>query len=95
MKQNGGAIRRISEIMTMSAQPLPGVPIIELAGDSRVLIENHRGVIEYEKERISILVKFGKLVIQGSDLRICCMSRHQLVINGTIHNLQIEKGCDG
>ncbi len=79
-------------MLDLSAQPMPGVPIIEMAGNRRVLIENHQGVMEYGKERISIVVKFGKVVITGSELEICYMSRQQLIITGCIDGVTIERG---
>ena len=32
----------------------PGQPIVEIAGERRVLIENHRGVCAYGQERIVV-----------------------------------------
>ena len=94
MKQNRKIVHRLSGILDMSAQQLPGVPIVELAGTKRVLIENHRGVIEYDSSRIRISVKFGKIDVTGSGLEICYMSRQQLIITGQIDSVQIERGCE-
>lgn len=33
--------QRLARDADIHGQPLPGVPIVELAGDRRVLIENH------------------------------------------------------
>jgi len=77
----------------MAAQPMPGVPIVEMAGNKRLLIENHQGVMEYGKSRISILVKFGKIHVTGTDLEISYMSRQQLIITGCIDAVSIERGC--
>lgn len=94
MKRNRKVIHRLSGIFDMSAQQLPGVPIVELAGTKRVLIENHQGVMAYSCESIRVLVKYGKIEVTGSNLEICYMSRQQLVITGQIGGVQIERGCE-
>lgn len=71
------------------SQSLPGVPIAELAGDNRVLIENHEGVVEYGDQRIRIKVTFGLLCICGNALTLRSMSKHQLVVCGDIERIEI------
>ena len=45
-------LQRLADGADLSAEPLPGQPIVEIAGDRRVLIENHFGVKEYSREKI-------------------------------------------
>lgn len=73
------------------AEPLPGVPIIELAGDRRVLIENHFGVREYSRERIGVKVKFGLIVVCGQGLELSRMTRQVLVIQGNVETVTLER----
>lgn len=91
MGRNRRVINRLSGFFDMSTQPLPGLPIVELCGDRRVLIENHSGVVGYGREKICVAVKYGRLSVMGSELRICFMSRQQLVVSGEIHGVQIER----
>ena len=58
--------------------------LVELYGNERVLIEEHRGILSYGDEEIRVSTSFGVAVIQGMELRLCCMSRSQLVIRGRI-----------
>lgn len=92
MKERGGMAKRLKEFVFTSGQSLPGVPIVELAGNRRVLIENHLGITEYEHEKIVVLVKNGTVVVTGESLEICCLSRQQLVITGKIDGVQMERG---
>ena len=65
--------------------------IIEVAGDHRVLIENHRGVITYGKEKVIANVHYGSVCICGSTLEITHMSREHLIIQGTIHSISLHR----
>lgn len=82
--------RKLAHRMDLHSQPLPGVPLVELAGDSRVLLENHQGVLEYTHDRIGIRVKFGCVVVQGQGLELCHMTRQRLVIYGKIRSVTLE-----
>ena len=91
MRKDRTVISRLTGMLDMSAQPLPGLPIVELCADERVLIENHNGVIGYGREEICVAVNYGRIKVKGSKLKICFMSKYQLVIVGQIGTIQIER----
>lgn len=68
---------------------LPRVPLIEIAGERRVLIENHQGVMEYGDSRICVRVKFGCVRICGECLVIAKMTAEQLIICGKINAVEL------
>lgn len=84
-------MQRIADGADLSAEALPGVPVVELAGECRVLIERHGGVIEYSRERISVKVRYGTVCVCGSGLELTCMTREQLVISGRIDCVQLQR----
>lgn len=86
------AFNRFKKLLDLSVPTVYGVPIIEMAGNRRVLIENHNGVAEYGNTRIAVLVKEGKIVLNGTNMEICHMSRYQLVIIGRIDTISVERG---
>lgn len=69
---------------------LSKIPLVELAGAKRVLIENHQGILSYSLEEIQIKVAYGKLLVIGEKLMIMQMSREQIVITGQICSLQLS-----
>ena len=87
MKERKGILQQIVE----TGEPVPGLPILELAGDRRVLIENHCGVKEYSRERICIGVKYGTVCVCGFGLELACMTREQLVICGRIDGITVHR----
>ena len=68
----------------------PGLPLIEIIGNKRVLIERHRGVLVYDANKIYIQVSGGKICICGSDLMLAKMSKEQLVVVGQIHSVNLS-----
>lgn len=81
----------LADRMDLCGEPMPGLPIVELAGDSRVLIERHRGIVEYGTEQIAVRVRYGILTITGRELHMLCMTKEQLVISGCIDSISIER----
>lgn len=67
--------------------------LAELYGTERLLVEQHRGIESYGTECIRIAATFGRLVVEGQDLRLCCMSRSQLVIRGRLLSVRAEEEC--
>ena len=86
-------IRKLADEMELETEALPGLPILELSGGNRLIVERHRGIGAYSRERICIKVSYGTLCILGKDLQITLMSQHQLVITGTVEEIQILRGC--
>ena len=74
-------LQRLADGADLSAEPLP---IVEIAGDRRVLIENHFGVKEYSREKIGVKVKYGLVCVCGCNLELIRMTKEQLIISGRI-----------
>lgn len=91
MKRQQSWISSVLHSMQMEGETLPLQPVLELCGDRRVLIENHYGVTEYSLERICVQVRFGKIVISGSDLHLRRMQGHVLVITGRIDHICLNR----
>lgn len=72
-----------------------GVPLLELLGDRRILIEHHMGVIEYTPQRIRVGMRYGEFIICGNQLDIIRMTKEQLVISGRIQMISLSEigGC--
>lgn len=86
-------MQKLADSADLSGEPLPGVPVVEMAGDRRVLIERHSGVSEYSRERICVKVRYGIVCICGCGLELTRMSREQLVISGRIDSIQLQRRC--
>ena len=91
MNRRRGFLERVAEGADLPGEAMPGQPLVELAGDRRVLIENHNGVTEYGRERISVRVRYGQLVVCGCGLELARMTKEQLVIIGRIDGVTLHR----
>ena len=92
MKEKRGFMDRFSNVTDLPLEPLPGMPLVELAGENRILIENHNGLAEYGCNEIQVKVSYGRLCVCGRNLCVINMTRHRVVIAGCIDNISILRG---
>lgn len=89
MKQD--LLSRLTEDLELPGEILPGQSLVELAGDRRVLIENHQGITEYSRCRIGATVSFGRVLVCGEDLELARMTQRQLVITGRVEGVTLVR----
>lgn len=75
------------EVDSVSCQPL-----IEIAGNTRVLIENHKGIISYNCSEVCVRVCSGFIVVCGEKLILAEIQKDRLVICGRILNVSLGSG---
>ena len=80
-----------AERLELPAEVLAGVPKMELTGFQQFSIELHKGLMEYEKDRISIESDLGPILILGSGLTIQLMNRQRITIRGKLFAVELQK----
>ena len=63
---------------------LRGLPQLTLDGNGQLLMERHRGIVEYGSHRIRIAAKEMTVEVQGSDLHLTAMDNDSIRIRGHI-----------
>lgn len=82
--------KRLGELEPEGLRPKT---LAELYGTERLLVEQHRGIVGYSTECIRIGASWGTLVVEGEGMRLCCMSRSQVVIRGKLLGIRMEVGA--
>lgn len=87
--QRLGLMQKLADSANLPGELPPGMPVVEIAGERRVLIERHSGMVEYSRERICVRVCYGIVCVSGAGLELSLMTSQQLVISGQIDCVQI------
>ena len=82
---------QLAQNADINGECLPGQSLLELLGDNRVLIEHHKGVLEYSQEQIGIKMRYGQVFVCGCNLEMIHMTRDQLVIRGQIDCITLHR----
>ncbi len=90
MKKDRAArgIQRAAEALELPGEPGLGVPRVTVTGGSRVHVENHRGLLEYGPEAITVNAGTLLVKVRGSGLEIEAMSDMELVVSGTVRAVE-------
>ncbi len=66
-----------------------GVPVMELTGNRRFCVEQHRGILSYSTELVEI--NTGALVVRlcGTGLQLVAMTEEDLRIDGHISRVEL------
>jgi len=88
METASQVLEKAAEVFDLPGEALGGVPRVTVTGMSRVHIENHRGLIGYGTEEIS--VSGGRMIVRvrGRNLELVAMSDMELVASGTVTGVE-------
>ena len=78
-----------SERFELPPEAVAGMPRITITGRSRVLVENHRGLLEYGEELVEVAGGRIRVRIHGTELQLRAMDRNDLVITGRILSVEV------
>ena len=92
MKKTGSLWNKLVLAADLPDEPIPGLPLVEIVDNRRVLIENHKGVNEYGRTMIRVKVKYGSICVCGQNLELARMNKGQLIISGMIEGVQLCRG---
>ncbi|BAF59069.1 hypothetical protein PTH_0888 [Pelotomaculum thermopropionicum SI] len=79
--------RQFSDFLEIPGDVVLDMPRITLVGNIQLLVENHRGIIEYTPEGVRISVGEGELAVTGENLALRNIIPDELCIEGVIRTL--------
>ena len=80
-----------AELFDLPADLLMGLPHVEVMGDREFYMENHRGILSYSDEEISVSAEGTMIRIHGKGLELVSMSGEALRIRGAISRVEWVK----
>lgn len=83
--------RKINELLEIPKEVYSNVPNIILTGFEEMIIENNKGILEYEDYFIRVNTFIGIINIHGINLKLEKMTEDNLKIKGKIEKIDIER----
>jgi sporulation protein YqfC len=80
---------KLAEFFELPLDTVIDLPRIVVSGNQQLVIENHRGVIEYEPTIIRVGTKLGELNITGVELVLVSVFKEELAITGKIGKIEM------
>ena len=85
-----GRIHRLAGLLELPQDIVLDLPRMTMLGNIQMLVENHKGIIEYTPELVRIRLKQGELVINGSDLVLGNLQAEQILVEGTMNEIRFN-----
>ena len=89
MKDWTDAVERAAERLALPADSMTAVPRITLTGRRQLLVEQHKGLTQYEADCVELDLGAFRLRVTGGDLRLAAMDRDAVLLTGAIASLEM------
>lgn len=80
----------VSELLELPKEITLNWPKIIMIGVSQMLVENHKGVIEYTPGRIRVNSTTGVIRIIGKDLNLKTIAADDILITGDVESVEFK-----
>lgn len=78
----------------MPEEVVSNVPKITIIGFDEILIENYKGILEYEEIYIRVNTHIGIINISGFNLNLEQMSKDDILVTGKVDSITLETNIE-
>ena len=86
--------RKLDEILEIPVELSTNTPKVTVVGFERLLIENYRGILEYQEYFVRVNTYIGIININGFNLQLEEMTSDDLLVTGKIDSIDFETITD-
>ena len=98
MKKNRGIRKKkytkLDRMLEMPKEVCSNIPKISITGFEEMIIENFKGILEYEEFYVRVKTQMGIININGYNLNLENMTDDDIKVSGKIESLDIERTVD-
>ncbi len=85
---------KIDKMLEMPKEVYSDIPKIIVTGFEEMIIENFKGILEYEEFFVRINTNIGIININGFNLNLENMTNDDIKVTGKIESMDIERTTD-
>lgn len=82
---------RVTEILELPKEIVLNMPKLTMLGNGDLIIENYKGIVEYDEGVIRINTTSGIIKVKGVNVIIKEITLESIMINGDIQSLEFSK----
>jgi len=86
--------RRLDKILEMPEEVYSNTPKLTITGFNEIVLENYKGILEYEEFSASISTYIGIVNISGYNINLEKMTNDDIKITGKIESIELERTQD-
>ena len=86
--------KRLDKILEIPQEIYTNTPKITITGFNEIILENYKGILEYEEFYASISTYIGVVNINGYNINLEKMTNDDIKITGKIESIELERTED-
>lgn len=90
-KTKKNRLNRLNQILEVPREIVENNPKITIVSFDEMLIENYKGILEYEEFYIKINTNMGNININGFNLTLEEVTEDDISVKGKIESIDIER----
>ncbi len=87
-------LNKIDKILDLPKEIYSNTPKISILGFDEMVIENYKGILEYEEFFVRISTYIGIVNINGYNLKLENMTDDDIKVTGKIESFELERTID-
>ena len=87
-------IRKINDMLEIPKEVYSNEPKMTVIGFNEIIIENYKGILEYEDYFVKISTHIGTINVNGMNLNLEKMNGDNIKIKGKVESFDIERTVD-
>lgn len=90
LRRKKGHLQNLAKLLEIPQDIVMDLPRITMLGNKQLLIENHKGIIEYTPSLVRIKLNQGELIVSGNDLILGNLQFEQILVEGTVGEIKYD-----
>lgn len=86
--------KRLDKILEMPEELYTNTPKLTITGFNEIVLENYKGILEYEEFLASISTYIGIVNINGYNINLEKMTNDDIKITGKIESIELDRTED-
>lgn len=82
--------QRLAGMLEIPQDIVLDLPRITMLGNKQLLVENHKGIIEYTPSLVRIKLNQGELLVTGENLMLGNLQIEQILVEGTVGEIKYD-----
>ena len=87
-------MNKIDKILEIPQEVYSDIPKISLIGFEELIVENYKGILEYEEFFVRVSTYVGIVSINGYNLNLETMTNDDIKVTGKIESIDFERITD-
>ncbi|WP_334110424.1 sporulation protein YqfC [Thermodesulfitimonas autotrophica] len=80
--------RKAAAVLELPGEVVLNLPRVIITGRIQVVVENHRGIVAYDRECVRLLVEAGEIAVSGRDLVLRSILPDEVIVEGEIYGVR-------